>query len=183
MNNQPPEAGHQELMTNQQLETRHQELVTNQTPKEPDTKPEREQEPEKEQELEHKPSYKRSRPTPGTVLHQELPCTRSHSTPRKTDTKYQVDQVPGRPDTRKVGKQIPDTKRVENLNFRRRLEFTQEVPDTWVSPNKIFQVSLIPDIGRPEEQLGVPAEKANQKIGGSSGSFCLQSKYLRNSVR
>ena len=102
---------------------------------------EEELELEKEQELEHEPSYKRSRPTPGAALHQELPCTRSHPTPRKTDTKYQVDQVPGKPDTRKVGKQTPDTKRVENLNFRRRLEFTQKFPDTWVSPSMIFQVS------------------------------------------
>ena len=66
-----------------------------------------------------------------------------------------------------MGKQTPDTKRVENLNFRRRLEFTKEVPDTWVSPNMISQVSLIPDIGRPEEQPGVPAEKSNRKTGRS----------------
>ena len=85
---------------------------------------------EKEQELEHEPSYTRSRPTSGAALHQELSYTRSHPTSEKSDTKYQVDQVPGK----------SDTTRVESQNFRRRLEFTQEAPDTWVLPNMILQV-------------------------------------------
>ena len=155
MNNQPLETRHQELMNNQPPETRHQELMHNQPP---ETR-HQEYEPEKEQELEHEPSYKRSCPTSGNALHQKLYYTRSCITSGKPDTRVQVNQAPGKSDTRKVENQTPDT---GNQNFRRKLEFIQEVPDTWVSPNMIFQVSPIPDIGEPEEQLGVPAQKSNQ---------------------